>query len=164
MVEVQRRTSVELVACVAIDAFCDGPPRYPACVPLTDAERRLRDLLRLWTVVFGAGAVAFAAQPERTTAALGLLPGPSLPVTEERFWNALAVSLMATLTVLSAAAAGDVRGRRGLVGPLLVSKAASTLMFLRRYRTPPRRTPYLAGAVCDGSILLVTLQRYLAAR
>ena len=164
MVEVERRTRVERVACVAIDAFGGGRHRYPARVPLTDAERRLRDLLRLWTVLFGAGAVAFAAQPERTTAALGLLPGPALPAGEEHFWNALAVSLMATLTVLSAAAAGDVRGRRGLVGPLLVSKAASTLMFLRRYRTPPRRTPYLAGAVCDGSILLVTLRRYVAAR
>jgi hypothetical protein len=164
MVEVQRATRVELVACVAIDAFGAGPPGYPAPVPLTDAERRLRDLLRLWTVLFGAGAVAFAAQPERTTAALGLLPGPSLPPSEERFWNALAVSLMATLTVLSATAAADVRARRGLVRPLLVSKAASTLMFLRRYRTPPRRTPYLAGAVCDGSILLATLRRYLAAR
>jgi len=152
------------VACVAIDAFGGGPRRYPARVPLTDAERRLRDLLRLWTVLFGAGAVAFAAQPERTTAALGLLPGPSLPASEERFWNALAVSLMATLTVRSASAAADVRARRGLVRPLLVSKAASTLMFLRRYRTPPRRTPYLAGAVCDGSILLVTLRRYLATR
>lgn len=164
MVEVERGTFVELVACVAIDAFGAGAARYPASVPLTDAERRLRDLLRIWTLLFGAGVIAFAAQPERTTAALGLLPGPSLPAGEERFWNALAVSLMATLTMLSATAAGDVRGRRSLVRPLLVSKTASTLMFLRRYRTPPRRTPYLAGAVCDGSILLVTLRRYLAAR
>jgi hypothetical protein len=164
MVEVQRGTSVELVASVAIGAFDEQPARYPAPVTLTDSERRLRDLLRLWTVLFGAGAVAFAARPERTAAALGLLPGPSLPPSEERFWNALAVSLMVTLTVLSATAAGDVRGRRGLVRPLLVSKAASTLMFLQRYRTPPRRTPYLAGALCDGSILLVTLRRYLAAR
>jgi hypothetical protein len=131
---------------------------------LNDDERRLRDLLRLWTVLFGAGAVSFATRPERTTALLGLLPGPSLPRGEERFWNALAVSLMATLTALSAAAAADVRARRMLVPPLLVSKAASTLMFAGRYSARPRRTPYLAGAVCDGSILLLTLRRYLAAR
>jgi hypothetical protein len=155
---------VELVACVGFAAFPGRRRRYPAAVPLTDAERRLRDLLRVWTLLFGAGAVAFAAQPQRTTAALGLLPGPSLPPGEDRFWNALAVSLMATLTVLSATAATDVRARRGLVPPLLVSKAASTAMFLRRFATPPRRTPYLAGALCDGSILLLTLRRYLAAR
>jgi hypothetical protein len=129
---------------------------------LSTEERRLRDLLRLWTLLFAAGTVSFAVHPERTTAVLGILPGPPLPRSEDRFWNALAVSLMATLTTLSALAAADVRRHRRLVMPLLVSKATSTAMFLVRYRGRPRRTPYLAGALCDGSILVITLRRYLA--
>ena len=130
---------------------------------LSDAERALRDLLRVWTALFAAGALSFAISPDRTLRQLNGLPGAAVPVGEERFWNALAVSLMATLTALCALAAGDVRGRRQLVLPVLVSKAASTAMFLTRFSARPRRTAYLAGALTDGSILVLTLRRYLAA-
>jgi hypothetical protein len=130
---------------------------------LTAEERRLRALLRFWTVLFGAGAVSFGADPDRSTASLNLLPGASLPASTERYWNALAVSLMATLTTLCAIAASDVRRRRGFIVPVLVSKAVSSGMYLTRYREE-RRTPYLVGGVVDGSILVVTAQRMLAAR
>ncbi len=104
---------------------------------LTDEERALRSLLRFWTLLFGAGAVSFAADPDRSTASLNLLPGPSLPESSEKYWNALAVSLMATITVLSAMAATDVRRRRALVWPLMVSKAVSSGMYLRRFSLAP---------------------------
>lgn len=130
---------------------------------LTDEERRLRSLLRFWTLLFGAGAAGFAADPDRSTASLNLLPGPSLPPSSEKYWNALAVSLMATITTLSAIAASDVRRRRAFVWPLMVSKAVSSGMYLRRF-SEDRRTPYLVGAAVDGSILVVTAQRFLAAR
>jgi hypothetical protein len=130
---------------------------------LTDEERRLRSLLRFWTLLFGAGAASFAADPDRSTASLNLLPGPSLPPSSEKYWNALAVSLMATITALSAMAASDVRRRRAFVWPLMLSKAVSSGMYLRRF-SEDRRTPYLVGAAVDGSILVVTAQRFLAAR
>jgi hypothetical protein len=38
----------------------------------------------------------------------------------------------------------------------------SSGMFLLRFRARPRRTAYLAGALCDGSILAVTLRHYRA--
>lgn len=129
---------------------------------LTADERALRDLLRVWTVLFASGALSFALTPDRTLRSLNALPGAAVPVGDEKFWNALAVSLMATLTALCALAAEDVRGRRQLVVPILVSKAASTTMFLARFARR-RRTAYLAGAATDGSILAITLQRYLAA-
>jgi hypothetical protein len=129
---------------------------------LTAAERRLRALLRFWTLLFGAGAISFGADPDRSTGSLNLLPGASLPVSTEKYWNALAVSLMATLTTLCAIASIDVRRRRSFVVPVLVSKAVSSGMFLTRYREE-RRTPYLVGGAVDGSILLVTLQRLIAA-
>src|ERR1700716_751205 len=78
---------------------------------LIPEERALRDLLRAWTVLFGAGALSFALAPDRTLLSLNALPGAVVPVGEERFWNALAVSLMATLTTLCGLAAADVRGR-----------------------------------------------------
>jgi hypothetical protein len=130
---------------------------------LTAAERRLRALLRVWTVLFGAGAISFGADPDRSTGSLNLLPGAALPASTEKYWNALAVSLMATLTTLCAIASTDVRRRRAFVAPVLVSKAVSSGMFLTRYREE-RRTPYLVGGAVDGSILLVTLQRLIAAR
>ena len=129
---------------------------------LTAEERALRDLLRAWTVLFAAGALNFALLPERTLTTLGHLPGEALP-REDRFWNALAVSLMATLTTLCAVAASDVRRHRSFVLPVLVSKAVSSGMYLLRYAENPRRTSHLAGALCDGSILAVTLRRYRAA-
>jgi hypothetical protein len=135
----------------------DGTP-----AELTAQERALRDLLRAWTVLFAAGGLSFAMTPERTLRNLNRLPGANLPVGEERFWNALAVSLMATLTTLCAFASADVRGRRHLVVPVLVSKAASSGMFLARFAARPRAA-YLAGAACDGAILVATLRRYLAA-
>jgi len=131
--------------------------------PLTDAERSLRSLLRFWTLLFGAGAVSFAADPDRSTATLNVLPGPALPPSSEKYWNALAVSLMATITALSAMAATDVRRRRALVWPLMLSKAVSSGMYVRRF-TEQRSTAYLIGAAVDGSILAVTAKRFLAAR
>jgi hypothetical protein len=130
---------------------------------LTPEERRLRSLLRFWTLLFAAGAVSFGVDPDRSTASLNLLPGPPLPASTEKYWNALAVSLMATITTLTAMAASDVRRRRAFVWPLMVSKAVSSGMFARRF-TEERRTPYLVGAAVDGSILAVTAQRFLAAR
>lgn len=130
---------------------------------LTDAERRLRSLLRAWTLLFAAGAISFGADPDRATGSLNLLPGPPLPESSERYWNTLAVSLMATITTLSAIAASDVRRRRGFVWPLLVSKAVSSGLYLARW-TEEKRTPYLVGAAVDGSILVVTAQRFFAAR
>jgi hypothetical protein len=130
---------------------------------LTEEERRLRSLLRFWTLLFGAGAVSFAVDPDRSMGSLNLLPGPSLPRSSEKYWNALAVSLMATITALSAMAATDVRRRRSFVWPLMLSKAVSSGMYVRRF-TEQRSTPYLVGAAVDGSILVVTAQRFLASR
>ncbi len=132
-------------------------------VALTDSERSLRSLLRFWTLLFGAGAVSFAVDPDRATGVLNVLPGAPLPPSSERYWNALAVSLMATITALSAMAASDVRRRRSLVWPLMLSKAVSSGMYARRFAAE-RSTAYLAGAVVDGSILVVTAKRFLAAR
>ena len=130
---------------------------------LTAGEKRLRSLLRFWTLLFAAGAVSFGADPDRSTASLSLLPGPSLPESSEQYWNALAVSLMATLTTLCAIASTDVRKRRALVWPVLVSKAVSSGMFVTRFRRQ-RATPYLVGAAVDGSIFAVTLRAFVGAR
>ena len=134
-----------------------------ATTALTEEERSLRALLRFWTVLFGAGALSFAVDPDRSMGTLNLLPGPSLPRASEKYWNTLAVSLMATITALSAMAASDVRRRRHLVWPLMLSKAVSSGLYVRRF-TEQRSTPYLVGAAVDGSILVVTARRFLASR
>ena len=130
---------------------------------LSEQERRLRSLLRFWTVLFGAGAVSFGVDPDRSTRSLNILPGAPLPPSSEKYWNALAVSLMATLTTMCGMAASDVRRRRALVVPVMVSKAVSSGMYLARYREE-RRTPYLVGAAVDGSILAITARAFVASR
>jgi hypothetical protein len=56
-----------------------------------------------------------------------------------------------------------VRRRRHLVWPLMLSKAVSSGLYVRRF-TEQRSTPYLVGAAVDGSILVVTARRFLASR
>lgn len=110
---------------------------------LTSAERRLALLLRLVALLFVAGAVGFLLRPEETIRGLdfpGTLVGlPTLAATGvavgSDFWFALAVANMATNATCCWLAAGDIRLRRVLVYPvvvsMLVSSATAALLFIR---------------------------------
>ena len=117
-------------------------------------ERQLQLLLRLWTGLFGIGALLFLIAPSQVTNLL------ALPPASERFWNALAVAMMAAVTALSYEAQKDVPKGRILVRILLVAKATSTLGFALALLTDGFRVGYLAGVVCDGSIFWITAWMY----
>jgi hypothetical protein len=118
-------------------------------MPLSAAERRLAALLRFFAVLFALGALGFLVRPDGTIGDLNvagtLLGFGGLPVTpgtsDADFWLVLAVANMTAITACAALAARDVRERRILVYPLLVSKLTSSgtglgLFFLRGHAFP----------------------------
>ena len=133
---------------------------------MTPNERQLSTLLRIWTALFGIGAVLFLLAPDAVVALLdrigpsiGLASIPPHPSTGP-FWNVLAVSLMATVTYLAYQAQKDIAKGRRLVQAILIAKGVSALAFIAHFWIGPRSFPPLAGFLCDGSIFAVTFLAY----
>src|SRR5882672_6260340 len=145
-------------------------PRAEAA-PLTRAERKLAWLLRLFAVLFAIGAVGFLVRPDETVTdldRLGALVGlPTLQRTAvagvSDFWLPLAIANMATIAACAWLAAGDVRRRRALVYPIVVSKLASSatggLLFVRWSAA----FPFLAVALVDLPIAVILVSALRAA-
>ncbi|MEW6777693.1 MAG: hypothetical protein AB1405_15455 [Bdellovibrionota bacterium] len=139
---------------------------------LTLFEQGLTNMMIAWVVLFGSGIVIFWFYPEEIVRNMGGFASnffdmsrfEELPAPAERFWSALALSLMVTLTFLSAIVAYDVRKYIHLTLPILVSKGASTFFFLYFYFADRKSFAYLGGAfLSDGPIFLGTLVVYLVA-
>jgi hypothetical protein len=139
--------------------------------PLTRPERRLAWLLRFFALLFAIGAVVFLLRPDETVRDLdrvgALVRLPTLaqsrmPMMSD-FWLILAVANMATIAACAGLAAGDVRRRRTLVYPIIVSKLASSttgiLLFVRW--TPA--FPFLAAALVDLPIAIILVSALRAA-
>jgi len=138
----------------------------PEPISLTPAEYRLRLWLRVFAVLFGLGTLGFFVRPGGTVADLnrvgGLLGLGVLPVGEPDFWLVLAVANMATITAAAWLAAADVRGRRVLVYPIVVSKAASSATGLLLFLGSRHAFAHLSATLVDlpiAVILLVALRR-----
>jgi hypothetical protein len=139
---------------------------------LTSAERRLALLLRLVALLFVAGAVGFLLRPEETILGLdvpGTLIGlPTLATTNvavgSDFWFALAIANMATNATCCWLAAGDIRLRRVLVYPvvvsMLVSTATAALLFVRWVPA----FPFLAVVLVALPVALVLIRGLIRAR
>src|SRR5947209_18008140 len=106
----------------------------PDASALTAPERALARSLRLFAGLCARGTLAFLLRPDDTVRNLdrvgSLLGFPTLspsrvPVASD-FWLALAVANMATITACAWLAAGDVRSRRALAYPVVVSKLVSS--------------------------------------
>ena len=143
-------------------------PRADAA-PLTRAERKLARLLRLFAVLFAIGGIGFLVRPDGTVADLdrvgGLVGLPTLyntPVAGvSDFWLPLAIANMATIAASAWLAAGDVRRRRALVYPVIVSKFASSITGILLFVRWAPAFPFLAIALVDlpiGVILISALR------
>lgn len=139
---------------------------------LTRAERRLAWWLRLFGILFAIGAVGFLARPDETVAdldrlgvAIGLAPLPPshAPVASD-FWLALAVANMATIAACAFLAAADVRTRRVLVHPIVVSKFASSGTGLLLFARWSLSLPFLAIALVDLPIAIILIRALRRAR
>ncbi len=107
---------------------------------VTRAERKLAWFLRLYALLCVGGAVAFLLRPDdvvRDIDRLGrLVRLPTLmatgyPVVSD-FWLAMAIANMMTLATCAWVAAGDVRRRRALVYPIIVSNVVAAAIDVGR--------------------------------
>ncbi|HYR96953.1 MAG TPA: hypothetical protein VEM57_09455 [Candidatus Binatus sp.] len=145
-------------------------PRAEAA-PLTRAERKLAWLLRLFAVLFAIGAVGFLVRPDETVTdldRLGALVGlPTLQRTAvagvSDFWLPLAIANMATIAACAWLAAGDVRRRRALVYPIVVSKLASSATGVLLFVRWSPAFPFLAVALVDLPIAVILVSALRAA-
>ena len=145
--------------------------RLPDVLPLTPAEQRLAAWLRFFAAIFALGTVIFfvrsagtVADLDRVGVLLGFAPLPAAdhPVGAD-FWLTLAIANMATITACAALAAGDVRRRRALVYPLVVSKITSSTTGLLLFAGRVHAFPYLVVPLVDLPIALILMAALRAA-
>jgi len=128
---------------------------------LTREEKRLKQLLQLFIFLFAAAGLSFGILPglilgQLNRLALKVAPTlPTIPDTDNRFWVALTVSMMATITALCYGAQSDIRRKKDLVVYVLIAKAFSTLFFLIYFLLGAHSLPYLFGSLVDGPIFIV---------
>jgi hypothetical protein len=115
--------------------------------------------------------VVFLLQPDETVRDLdrvgALVRLPTLaqsraPVMSD-FWLILAVANMATIAACAWLAAGDVRRRRTLVYPIVVSKLASSTTGLLLFVRWTPAFPFLAAALVDLPIAIILVSALRAA-
>jgi hypothetical protein len=118
---------------------------------------------RIWAVVFLVAGLAFAIDPEGTGHNITTIGGwlglsGTVETGPRTMWWVLTVSLMATITVLSAWSAHEPQNPAPYVA-LMTSKLCSTGTFVLLAATAG--PAWLVCAACDGSIALTL---YLARR
>jgi hypothetical protein len=138
---------------------------------LTKEEQQLGLVMRAWAVVFGIAGLVFLMFPgplfDSMNMSSKLIFGealPPIPPHSERFWGALALSLMTILTTMSWTAGSDVRKYRALIKTVLISKFASTFFFILFFFTHMKAWAYIVGALLsDGPIFVIILVFYMRA-
>lgn len=132
--------------------------------------RRLRLLLRIWTVVFLLGAVDFFVFPyltirilNRTARSLGMHEVVALNAGQD-FWLTLAVPYMILVAAFSWVAQRGDRIQAQPVRFLMLAKASSSLTSLALFVLGGFAYAFLANFVVDGAIVLITYWFYRAAR
>jgi hypothetical protein len=134
------------------------------------ATKRLRLLLRVWTVVFALGAIDFLVFPYLTVRilnsgahAFGMREVAALNAGQD-FWLTLAVPYMILVAAFSWVAQ---RGEKISAQPvqfLMLAKASSSLTSLALFLFGGFPYALLANFVVDGLITLITFWFYRAAR
>lgn len=134
------------------------------------ATRRLRLLLRIWTVVFVLGAIDFFVFPYLTVhilngnaRSLGMHEVVALNAGQD-FWLTLAVPYMILVAAFSWVAQRGDKISAVPVQFLMLAKVSSSLTSLALFLLGGFAYPFLANFVVDGAIVLITYWFYRAAR
>ncbi len=128
--------------------------------------KRFRHIMAFWTYTFGLAGICFVLFGNRILTLgneIGFILGHEhpLPMPTEHFWLSLTASLMTLLTAICWYIQKDVELNHKLIAFVLISKLASTVMFLIFYAFPPHHFNYLLGSVlCDGPIFLLIFFAY----
>jgi hypothetical protein len=89
-------------------------------------EKRLAGFCRFFAVVYFAAAALFALAPQLTLRAATLGAAVAAPGPDARFWNVLAVAMMAAVGTACLVTAGNPRERRHAVLPVVVAKLTAS--------------------------------------
>ncbi|HZK73854.1 MAG TPA: hypothetical protein VFD88_07635 [Clostridia bacterium] len=134
------------------------------------ATRRLRLLLRIWTVVFVLGAIDFFVFPymtvrilNGTARSLGMHEVIALNAGQD-FWLTLAVPYMILVAAFSWVAQRGTQISALPVQFLMLAKVSSSLTSLALFLLAGLAYPFLANFIVDGAIVLITFWFYRAAR
>jgi hypothetical protein len=134
------------------------------------ATKRLRLLLRIWTVIFLLGAVDFFVFPyltvrilNSTARSVGMHEVTALNGGQD-FWLTLAVPYMILVAALSWIAQRGPRIQAQPVRFLMLAKAASSLTSLALFLLGGFAYAFLANFAVDGGIVVITYVLYRAAR
>ncbi len=133
--------------------------------PLTPQERTLQVFCRIFAVVYGLGAIGFAALPRLTFRLVTLNRAPVGWTAQASFWNVLACAMMTAIATACAVTAARPRERRHALLPVVVAKLTSSALaalHLLRFAGPGK----LALAVIiatDFPLFVATLLVYRAA-
>ncbi|HUT53430.1 MAG TPA: hypothetical protein VM658_08570 [bacterium] len=87
---------------------------------------------------------------------------PLIPLSTERFWLALTISMMLMLVVICAFVAADPQKYYVMVVVLLFSKAASTIQYIVLF-SQRRFLAYAMGFISDGPLFIITLYFFIRA-
>jgi hypothetical protein len=140
--------------------------------PVTRSERKLAWLLRLYALLCIGGAVVFVLRPDEVVrdidrlgrlVRLPTLMATGYPVVSD-FWLAMAVANMMTLAACAWLAAGDVRRRRALVYPIIVSNVVAAAIGVLLFVRWSMAFPFLAIALVDLPIALILISGLRATR
>lgn len=132
----------------------------------TQPERELRNLLRFWVVAFFGAGLWFAVLPDSVVSflnAAGRLvrwPGPELLPSSDHLWHVLAISLMGLLVAMSSRAIKELGRSLFLVRLIILSKVISGVGYGIALGTTENYFAYLAGAVVDLGIAVITYYFY----
>ena len=138
-------------------------------IALTKEERQLKLVLWASALVYFIGGLAFGLAPGLVLRFINFFSGlltPSLgliPISEGKFWVALAFCMMMIITVCPALAAYNVRKNRLLVIPLLVGKSTASLAAICYFFFSDRYFAYLFIFFLDGSLFWITLFFFIRA-
>ncbi len=136
-------------------------------IPPTREEKQLRVLMIVSMIAYFVGGLAFIILPTQilrlsnTVSEWAVPAWPTVPLSVEKFWLALAFSMMMTIAALAFIAQHNVRSNKGYVVPILISKCASSLSGLALFVFSAKYFAYLLIVLVDGSIFWLTLIFYL---
>jgi len=134
---------------------------------MTRQEKYLVFILRWWIVLFIAATIGFIVFPNQILEILGTVghhifgwTTPGIGPSTEKFWLVLAISMMVILITSAIKAQANIVANILYVKIIIIAKLASTIGFIAALILSDHAFAYLAGAVVDGSIMIITWFAY----
>lgn len=135
---------------------------------MTPAEKKFRNLMVIYFLLFAGGALWFYFRPENTVRAIitvGTWLGfAKFETSPDKFWVILSVAMMVAIAACCFIASLKVRATRHYVIPVLASKLTSSGLGVYEFTiNVPHPFHYLVIAVVDFPLFLIAFVFYLRA-